>query len=83
MTKYLTQDYTGALSKIQYGKKGDTVTVISERDNMALVDSGKELFHIRREKLSDDPVEKEAILATPDPLPAKKKTRVVKHKKLF
>lgn len=48
----LSCDYTGPASGIKYGKKGDTVTLIKQDGNMALVDNGKELFHIQLGKLT-------------------------------
>lgn len=48
--KYLAEDYTGAASKIEYGKTGDKVELISVNGDMSLV-MGKELFHIKTEKL--------------------------------
>lgn len=88
MTRYLLEDYAGVASGIQYGKKGDQVKVISEREGIALVDSGKELFHIRVEKLSDL---KPEVNNRPEPLkqvapaPVKRKSgsRTMKQKKLF
>lgn len=88
MTRYLLEDFTGVASGIHYGKKGDQVSVISEREGIALVDNGKELFHIRVERLSES---KPEINNRPEPVkpvaPASVKrksgTRTMKQKKLF
>ena len=53
MDKYLTEEYRGAASRFLYGKKGDKVTVISIKDNMALVDLNGVKFFVRVTKLSD------------------------------
>lgn len=56
---YLIKDYTGPASKIQYGKKGDQIEVLSERGNMYLATNGNHLFYIRKENLSEAFVKKE------------------------
>lgn len=63
---YLTEDYTGAASQIEYGKKGDRVTRISYDNYMSLVRGPSGLFHVRNEKLSLIPLEKPI---TPNPHP--------------
>lgn len=57
MKKYLTENITGAASKIEYGKIGDQVEVVKEHGDMYLVKCGNELFHVRAKQLSDDPIE--------------------------
>jgi hypothetical protein len=51
MEMYLAEDFTGAASKTDYGKKGDKVKMIKVEGGIALADNGRELFHIRIEKL--------------------------------
>jgi len=54
---YLTEDYTGAASGIEFGKKGDKVDVIDTRDDMILVQGARgEIFWIKRSKLSETPI---------------------------
>ena len=53
MDKELTEDITGAASRIQYGKKGEKVKVIKQRNNMVLVQGKQHLFYVRAEKLTD------------------------------
>ena len=53
MTIYLKEDVsrTHKKVKVDYGKKGDKVTVISERGEVFIVESGKkERFSIRKDK---------------------------------
>ena len=87
MKMYLKEDFSGFYSEIEYGKKADEVTVISESGNMALVDNGKELFHIRLEKLSDKPIESETSLLPPPAMKtinkSVKKKRINKQSNLF
>lgn len=66
---FLTEDYTGAASQIEYGKKGDRVTRISYDNYMSLVRGPTGLFHVRNEKLSLIPLE---IPITRDPQPSEK-----------
>jgi len=87
---YLLTDFSGPYSEIEYGKKGDQVTVIKQDEIMALVSNGKDLFHIRLEKLSyEKPVtdNPESIMTVPaNPIPVKRKTkssRPAKQNNLF
>lgn len=54
MKKYLTRNIIGLASGIEYGKKGDKVTVINDESDLILVEGTKERFHVRQEALSDD-----------------------------
>ncbi len=63
MKRYLLEDYTGAASKTEYGKKGDEVRMIKEEGGMALVENKGELFHIRIEKLTEH-----KLVADPTPI---------------
>lgn len=76
MIMYLTCDFTGLASGIQYGKAGDMVTVISVNGDMALVDGGKEKYHIRYEKLSQHPPD-----LLPESKPEEKPSRPMKFKR--
>ena len=89
MIRYLLEDCTGLASGIEYGKQGDQVTVINIDGDMALVDGGKELYHIRVEKLNEekpDEVMKPERVQKPEALPSKRKTSSIKPRvqnKLF
>lgn len=62
---YLTEDYTGPYSKIEYGKKGDKVYITKRSMNMVLVTSESGFtFHINESKLSQSKIEKDAIIPT-------------------
>lgn len=85
---YLTEDYTGAASRIEYGKKGDQVTRISFDDYMSLVRGPCGLYHIRNEKLSPipmkpDPRPTEVQLPTPAKATTKRKQSLNKQSNLF
>lgn len=88
-TMYLNCDYTGASSRIEYGKKGDQVTLIKIEDDMALVQKGTVLFHVKKNKLSVEPVQVEEIEESvienhiPVRTPVKKKVTATKQNTLF
>jgi hypothetical protein len=54
---YLTENYTGEYSRIEYGKKGDKVNVIEVKGNMALVEGNGKRYHVKVDKLSEKEVE--------------------------
>jgi hypothetical protein len=65
MNYYLNCDVIGAASRIEYGKKGDRVNVISQDESMALVELAEgegaiEKFHVRIEKLTTVQTETES-----------------------
>lgn len=78
---YLTEDYTGAASKIEYGKKGDKVTRVSFDNWMSLVKKGDTLFHVRNEKLSPEPVTSDPIPTETLPTPAPSLKKATKPRK--
>jgi len=57
--KYLLCDITGPYSGIEYGKKGDKVIHLGTQHEFELVELNGERFHVRKENLSEAPVEKE------------------------
>jgi hypothetical protein len=62
---YLASDVIGPYSRIQYGQKGDKVTVINSETEMILVETNGERFYTKLENLSDKPV---PVKAAQDPL---------------
>lgn len=54
---WLAENIIGPFSGIVYGRKGDVVSVEPWSDDMALVSSVTEKFHVHHRKLSDKPVE--------------------------
>lgn len=59
---YLTRDVTGEASGIQYGKKGDKVTVIDDHEReMILVEGQNERFHVRADVLSETVIQPERV----------------------
>lgn len=63
---YMKEGYTGAYSAIQYGIKGDIVYLISrDPDGMVLVVNDNNLkFWIHENKLSNQKIEKDAVIPT-------------------
>jgi len=64
----LKSDVKSAFSNKLYGKKGDEVTVLSDRGNVMIVEgSEKNRFTVLKSQLTDMPVElKEEIITVPD-----------------
>lgn len=52
MQYFLNDTAIGAYSGKVFAKKGDVVTVISEHGNMAIVESGTEMFPVKMDMLS-------------------------------
>ena len=63
---YLKEGYTGAYSSIQYGVKGDVVYIVRrEPDGYVCVVNQNDLrFWIKETKLSNEKIEKDAIIPT-------------------
>jgi hypothetical protein len=64
--KYLLCDITGPYSGIEYGKKGDKIIHLGTQNEFELVELNGERFHVRKENLSETPVEFEKTEAAPD-----------------
>ena len=60
---YMKESYSGAFSAIQYAQKGDIVFIIhrSEPDMVLVTNQNGLKFYIHETKLSNTPVERDAI----------------------
>ena len=72
---YMKESYSGAFSAIQYAQKGDIVYIIDRsHDGITLVTNQNGLkFYIHETKLSNTPVERDAISIPTKP--SKRKVR--------
>jgi len=76
--KYLLCDITGPYSRIEYGKKGDKVIHLGTQNEFELVELNGERFHVRKENISETPVETEI---KSEPEVKKEKTVIKQHSK--
>ena len=69
---YLKEDYSGPLSRFDYGKKGDAVVIVERNINMVRVinDRGLE-FWLNENRLSTEKINKDETI----PKPIKRKVR--------
>jgi hypothetical protein len=72
MQYFLNDTAFGPYSGKQYASKGDMVSLISEHGNMAIVESGKERFPVKMDKLSQAEQSKE-----PEAEPVKSEERPI------
>lgn len=53
MPLFLNQDVQGLCSRIHYGNAGDEVTVLSDQDNVMIVEAHGQWFPVHKSKLTD------------------------------
>lgn len=56
---WMKETYKGLLSGIVYAKKGDEVKIIRQDEQMSFIECNNQKFHVRNERLSNTPVEKD------------------------
>jgi hypothetical protein len=54
---YLTKDFTGGVTKVEYGKQGDHVTVVKTVNEMILIEVNGHRVHVHLEMISNARVE--------------------------
>jgi hypothetical protein len=59
---YLLTDIVGPYSGKAYGFKGDEVLFISGHGDVAIVEGSMQRFSVKRDQLSETPVEKEVAI---------------------
>jgi len=62
---YLKEDHTGPASRIEFGKKGDKVEARQYYETLWLAEGRNGKFYIRRDLLSETPVQPDKVIAEP------------------
>ena len=66
MKYYLKEDIISYSNTMIYGRKGEVVTFISDHDNCVCVEGENgQKFGVRKDRLSNDKIEKEIIIQQP------------------
>ena len=77
----LLSDQKSTMGDRMYGRKGDTVTLISIHDHVALVRGDKESFSVQMSELTTELVKGEPEIATPTKAPVNVKNNRVQKRK--